>query len=175
MGAGARAPGKAMSTRGQLRFVRCIESNDSPDQEHRQIAQVYRHCDGYPAGVLRDLAQLKRLLDATRTERGSGYAAAQFILLDKLGTMELYLDSEPDRSIRADDPVDIPDPANMEHLDQPMFLLGHGVENPADGIHGDEEYFYVVELPPHTGFGESGEWSVKVSEHCGFPRWDGPT
>jgi hypothetical protein len=117
---------------------------------------VYRHCDGYPDGVLRDLAQLKRLLDATRTERGPGYAAAQFLLLDKLGTMELYLD-EPDRNIRADDPADLPDPANMEHLDQPMFLLGHGIENPADGIHGDEQYLYVVELPSRTAFDESGK------------------
>jgi len=89
--------------------------------------------------------------------------------------MELYLDGEPDRSIRADDPADISNPANMEHLDQPMFLLGHGVENPADGIHGDEEYLYVVELPTGNALDEPGEWSVKVSEHCGFPRWDGPT
>jgi hypothetical protein len=89
--------------------------------------------------------------------------------------MELYLDGEPDRSIRADDPADISNPANMEHLDQPMFLLGHGVENPADGIHGDEEYLYVVELPSRNDFDDPGEWSVKVSDHCGFPRWDGPT
>ena len=136
---------------------------------------MYRHCDGYPDSVIRDLAQLKRLLDATRTERGPGYATAQFLLLDKLGTMELYLDGDPDRGIRVDDPADILNPANMEHLDQPMFLLGHGVENPVDGIHGDEEYLYVVELPSRTGFDVSGEWSVKVSEHCGFPRWDGPT
>ena len=175
MGAGARAPGKPMSTRSQLRFVRRIESNDNPDEEYRQIVQVYRHCDGYPDGVLRDLAQLKRLLDATRSERGPGYAAAQFLLLDKLGTMELYLDDDPDRNIRADDPADLPDPANMEHLDQPMFLLGHGIENPADGIHGDEEYLYVVELPSRTAVDDPGEWSVKVSDHCGFPRWDGPT
>jgi hypothetical protein len=164
-----------MSTRSQLRFVRRIESTDNPDEDHRQIVQVYRHCDGYPDGVLRDLAQLKRLLDATRTERGPGYAAAQFLLLDKLGTMELYLDGEPGRSIRADDPADISNPANMEHLDQPMFLLGHGVENPADGIHGDEEYLYVVELPSRNDFDDPGEWSVKVSDHCGFPRWNGPT
>jgi len=164
-----------MSTRSQLRFVRRIESTDNPAEDHRQIVQVYRHCDGYPDGVLRDLAQLKRLLDATRTERGPRYAAAQFLLLDTLGTMELYLDGEPDRSIRADEPADISNPANMEHLDQPLFLLGHGVENPADGIHGDEEYLYVVELPTQNAFDEPGEWFVKVSEHCGFPRWDGPT
>lgn len=63
----------------------------------------------------------------------------------------------------------------MEHLDQPMFLPGHGVEDPGDGIHGDEEYLYVVELLSRNPFDEPGEWTVKVSKHCGFPRWDGPT
>jgi len=63
----------------------------------------------------------------------------------------------------------------MEHLNQPMFLLGHGVENPADGIHGDEEYLYVVELPTRNPFEEPSEWTVKVSGHSAFPRWDGPT
>jgi uncharacterized protein (DUF433 family) len=55
-----------------------------------------------------------------------------------------------------------------------VFLLGRGVENPADGIHGDEEYLYVVELPTQSP-DEPAEWTVKVSEHSGFPRWDGPT
>jgi len=63
----------------------------------------------------------------------------------------------------------------MEHLDQPMFLLGHGVEDPADGIHGDEEFLYVVELPTTNAFDEPAEWTVKVSGHSAFPRWDGPT
>jgi hypothetical protein len=63
----------------------------------------------------------------------------------------------------------------MEHLDQPLFLLGHGVENPADGIHGDEEYLYIVELPAESPFDEPTEWTVKMSGHSAFPRWDGPT
>ncbi|WP_435158980.1 hypothetical protein [Haladaptatus sp. DFWS20] len=25
----------------------------------------------------------------------------------------------------------------MVYLDQPLFMLGHGVEDPADGIHGE--------------------------------------
>ncbi|SDD71808.1 hypothetical protein SAMN05192552_104220 [Natrinema hispanicum] len=65
--------------------------------------------------------------------------------------------------------------SNMAHLEQPLFLLGHGVEDPATGIHGDEEYLYVVELPTRTPFDEPAEWTVKVSDHAGFPRWDGPT
>jgi hypothetical protein len=113
---------------------------------------VYRHSDGYPKSVLRDLIQLKELLDATRAERGSGYTAATFVFLGKLSTMRLYLDGKPERTIDAAQPADLLEPTNMDHLDQPRFLLGHGVENSADGIHGDEEYIYVVELPTKTPF-----------------------
>jgi hypothetical protein len=136
---------------------------------------VYRHSDGYPASVLRDLVQLKDLLDATRAERGPAYTAATFVFLDKLSTVGLYLDGDPERTIDAAQPADLLEPSNMEHLDQPLFLLGHGVENPADGIHGDEEFLYVVELPTTNAFDEPAEWTVKVSGHSAFPRWDGPT
>ena len=69
---------RSMSTRSQLRFVHQNESAAEQDSTNR-IAQVYRHSDGYPESVLRDLAQLKHLLEKTRTERGPSYAAAQFI------------------------------------------------------------------------------------------------
>ena len=136
---------------------------------------MYRHSDGYPETVLRDLAQLKELLDATRAERGPAYTAAAFVFLDKLSMIDLYLDGDPERTIDAARPADLLEPANMEHLNQPLFLLGHGIENPADGIHGDEEYLYVVELPTENPFDEPVEWTVKVSGHSAFPRWDGPT
>ncbi|OIB57314.1 hypothetical protein [Natrialba sp. SSL1] len=166
-----------MSTRSQLRFVQRVEPNSKTDEPNAydRIAQVYRHSDGYPSSVLRDLVQLKQLLDETRAERGPSYTAAVFVFLGKLRTMDLYVDEGRDRSIDADQPEDLLDPSNMEHLDQPLFLLGHGVENPADGIHGDEEYLYVVELPTQNPFDEPAEWTVKVSAHNGFPRWDGPT
>jgi hypothetical protein len=164
-----------MSTRSQLRFVQRAEQPDETDGDAEHVAQVYRHSDGYPESVLRDLAQLKELLDATRAERGPAYTAATFVFLDKLSTIDLYLDGDPERTIDAAQPADLLEPANMEHLDQPMFLLGHGVENPADGIHGDEEYLYVVELPTRNPFEEPAEWTVKVSGHSAFPRWDGPT
>ncbi|WP_144906797.1 hypothetical protein [Halobellus captivus] len=163
-----------MSTRSQLRFVERVDQ-DGEQTDNDRVAQVYRHSDGYPESVLRDLAQLKELLNATRAERGPGYTAASFVFLDKLSTVDLYLDGDPERTIDAAQPADLLDPDNMEHLDQPMFLLGHGVENPADGIHGDEEYLYVVELPTRNPFEESSEWTVKVSGHSAFPRWDGPT
>jgi hypothetical protein len=164
-----------MSTRSQLRFVQRVEQPSETDGDDERIAQVYRHSDGYPASVLRDLAQLKELLDATRAERGPAYTAATFVFLDKLSTVGFYLDGDPERTIDAAQPADLLEPSNIEHLDQPLFLLGHGVENPADGIHGDEEYLYVVELPTTNAFDEPAEWTVKVSGHSAFPRWDGPT
>jgi hypothetical protein len=167
-----------MSTRSQLRFVQRVEQTaetDDGDQDDERIAQVYRHSDGYPSSVLRDLARLKDLLDATSAERGPGYTAAAFVFLDKLSTVSLYLDGNPERTIDASQPADLLDPANMEHLDQPLFLLGHGVENPSDGLHGDEEYLYVVDIPTREAVDEPTEWTVKVSEHAGFPRWEGPT
>ncbi|ELZ16568.1 hypothetical protein [Natrinema limicola] len=163
-----------MSTRSQLRFVHRNESAAEQDSTNR-IAQVYRHSDGYPESVLQDLTRLKQLLDETRTERGPSYAAAQFIFLETLSSMGLYVDEGRERHIRADQPDDLLDPSNMAHLEQPLFLLGHGVENPATGIHGDEEYLYIVELPTRNPFDEPAEWTVKVSDHAGFPRWDGPT
>jgi len=163
-----------MSTRSQLRFVERVDQTDEPNADDR-VAQVYRHSDGYPESVLRDLAQLKELLDATHAERGPGYTAASFVFLDKLSTISLYLDGRPDRTIDAAQPADLLEPDNVEHLDQPMFLLGRGVENPVDGIHGDEEYLYVVELPTRNPFEDPSEWTVKVSGHSAFPRWDGPT
>jgi len=163
-----------MSTRSQLRFVHRNESAAEQDSTNR-IAQVYRHSDGYPESVLQDLAQLKQLLEKTRTERGPSYAAAQFIFLEMLSSMGLYVDDGRERSLRADQPDDLLDPSNMAHLEQPLFLLGHGIENPANGIHGDEEYLYIVELPTQAPFDEPAEWTVKVSDHAGFPRWDGPT
>ncbi|RZV05082.1 hypothetical protein BDK88_4321 [Natrinema hispanicum] len=163
-----------MSTRSQLRFVHRNESAAEQDSTNR-IAQVYRHSDGYPESVLQDLAHLKQLLDETQTERGPSYAAAQFIFLETVSSMSLYVDEGRERSIRADQPDDLLDPSNMEHLEQPLFLLGHGVENPDTGIHGDEKYLYIVELPSRNPFDEPAEWTVKVSDHAGFPRWDGPT
>ena len=107
-----------MSTRSQLRFVQRVDQDGDSDDVDR-VAQVYRHSDGYPASVLRDLAQLKQLLDATRAERGSAYTAATFMFLDKLSTVGLYLDGDPERTIHADQPLEFFEPANMERLDQP--------------------------------------------------------
>ena len=92
-----------MSARSQLRFIQRSETADEQSETDR-IAHIYRHSDGYPDIVLRDLVQLKELLDETRTERGPAYAAAQFLSLDTLSTMTLYVDEGRDRSIHADHP-----------------------------------------------------------------------
>jgi hypothetical protein len=84
-----------MSTRSQLRFVQRIDQDGELNGADR-VAQVYRHSDGYPASVLRDLAHLKNLLDATRAERGPAYTAATFVFLDKPSTIDLYLDGDPE-------------------------------------------------------------------------------
>lgn len=154
-----------MSTRCQLQF-----SENGSDR----VAQVYRHSDGYPESVLSLLEHLQELLHATGTQRDASYAAAQFIFMDKLWYLE--------RTFRCRDGVysDLPDTVAgvlepedwQEKQVTPSYLLGHGVEDPSRGIHGDEEYLYVVELPARSPFDEPSEWNLKVSEHCGFPRWD---
>ncbi|WP_369335283.1 hypothetical protein [Natrialba sp. PRR66] len=136
---------------------------------------MYRHSDRYPASVLQDLVRLKELLNATFAERGPAYTAAALVFLDKHSTVSLYLDGDSERTIDAAQPADLLEPSNMEHLDQPLFLLSHGVEDPSDGIHSDEEYLYFVELPTRNPFDKPTEWTVRVSGHSTFPRWDVPT
>jgi hypothetical protein len=38
---------------------------------------------------------------------------------------------------------------------------------------GDEEYLYVIEMPPSNPFDELTEWTVKASERSGPSRWNG--
>ena len=166
-----------MSTRCQLRFVRDLKQGRATDPIE-PVAQVYTHSDGYPDGVLGRLQQLKQLLEATASVRGPGYAAAQYVFLEKLTTFPLYLDSKrrADRRIDASSPADVCDPTRLQHLSQPLFLLGHGIEDPRAGIHGDEEYLYLVAIPPYEIEQiEPPAWHVAVSEQCGFPRWDAGT
>jgi hypothetical protein len=170
-GAGALAPAMSMSTRSQLRF---IQTSDDPDAGcDEQVAQVYRHSDGYPASVLADLRQCKQVLAATNAYRGAGYTAAVFVFLDKLGTLEFYVGRAD--GVDVAHPTDLLDPAVLATPDQPLYLLGHGIEDPRTGIHGDEEYLYEIDLPKPQPFLKTQDWQIRVSEHCGFPRWEGPT
>ena len=90
-----------MSTSSQLRFVQRVEQPSETDEDAERVAQGYRNSDGSPGSVLRDLAQLTDLLDATRAERVPADTAATFVSLDKLGTIDLYLDGDPERRIAA--------------------------------------------------------------------------
>ena len=96
MGAGAAAPEITMSTRSQLRFVQTIEyeTEDGQTETTERVAQIYRHSDGYPESVLPSLAQLKALQDETGTERDPSYVAANYIFLNKLQGMGLYVDRD---------------------------------------------------------------------------------
>jgi len=157
-----------MSTRCQLRFT---------DEGVDGVAQVYHHSVGDPAGILPLLEHLQELLHATGTQRDSSYAAAQLILVDKLRYIE--------QTFRCQDGIysDLPgsvkavlNPESWEDLEQtPSYFLGHAVEDPSCGIHGDEEYLYEIELPARSPLEDPAEWKLKISEHCGFPRLDGPT
>ena len=162
-----------MSTRSQLRFVQTVTDRDGT--EHERTAQVYRHSDGYPSAVIRDLATLRDVLADTNTTRGPSYAAANFIFLNKLRGMGLYAEERdhrdtipPDTTIKefAASPADY-----IADLDQPHFLLGYGVEDTGD-IHGDEEYLYKVHLPERKGHERLGPWTVAVSESRSFPRFN---
>ena len=139
-----------MSTRSQIRFV-----------DGRRISQVYRHSDGYPRSVIAALCDLQRLLGKTQTYRGGDYAAAQFIFREKLKTaISLYGKKLKTLKDLLEDTAD-----------QPYYLLGHGVEDPANGIHGDEEYLYIVNLVESGDWkteGDISNWEVKISDHCGW-------
>lgn len=166
-----------MSTRCQLRFVRTLDAGRTTNPTD-PVAQVYTHADGYPEGVLGRLHQLKQLLEATTSVRGPAYAAAQYVFLEKLRSLALYLDPsrDADRRVDATSPADVCDPSRLQHLSQPLFLLGHGMEDPRQGIHGDEEYLYIVAIPEYRlEQVEPPAWQVAVSEQCGFPRWDTQT
>jgi len=139
-----------MSTRTQLRFVH-------PDRG--TVAQIYNHSDGYPDSIIPELAELREVLEEQGWVRGPNYAAAQFMFLRKLGSM----------SWKAGELEDDEDPFDMENYDRAYFLGGHGVENPADNIHGDEEYIYEVTVP-HSR--DDTEWSVKVSRDFPEPEWE---
>lgn len=150
-----------MSTRCQLRFIdSCTDC----------VAQVYRHSDGYPESVLPTLQHLQRLLRATQAQRDATYAAAQFLFYDKLWTLERTLQS--DDSLYEGYPDTVADVLTVESWRDcnktPSYLLGHGVEDPSCGIHGDEEFLYVVELPEKR----HGDWRLKVAGRKYFPRWD---
>jgi hypothetical protein len=118
------------------------------------------------------LEHVQDLLQTTAAQRGASYAAAQFLLVDKLLRIERIFRSH-DR-LYEQYPASVVELLDIEFWQDteitPSYLLGHSVEDPGCGIHGDEEYLYEIELPSRDILEESTEWRVKISEHCGFPR-----
>jgi hypothetical protein len=151
-----------MPTRCQLRFVSAAAFS-SQEACSATTAQVYKHLDGDPSSILRALNNLANLLDTTGTLRTPAQTAAQFIFLTKLRTMALCLDRA---SVSVTDTVGL---RTLAQLDRPLCLLGHGVEHPAAGVRGDEEFLYLVGVPDHETSPDS-EWQVRVSERRGFVR-----
>lgn len=157
-----------MSTRCQIRFT---------EADSDCVAQVYRHSDGYPGGVLPLLKHLQELLHETGTQRGANYAAAQLLLIDELRYIGYTTESKNDSYSKWPNTIaGVLDPESWKQVDAtPSYLLGHGVEDPSRGIHGDEEYLYIVELPSCSPCESLPKWRVKLSEHCEFPRWNEST
>ena len=119
----AREP---MSKRSQLRFVRRIESNNGPTNDHRQTALggpalrwVSSHCT--PRFGTTQAAPRR---NAYRTR--AWVRCCPVLLLDKLSTMESYLGDGSHRSIHTDDPADLLDPTNI------------GASGPADAPAGTQ-------------------------------------
>jgi len=154
-----------MSTRCQIRF----KNEDRPIGE---LAQVYIHRDGLPSNILPHLKKTKELCKMTNCGSEPSYIASNFIFLTKLVSMRLYFEERPYRDhINVVEPEELTVPENLM-IDGASYLNGQGVALPSNGIHGDEEFLYIVE----TKRGDNGvKWHVKVSVRNGFPKWDGDT
>ena len=99
----------------------------------------------------------------TESFRGASYLAAQFIFFDKLHALKDYAHLRKKGSLKV---------AIKSKDKQPYYLLGHGVEDPRRGIHGDEDYLYIVEVGTGTIGEKEKDWLVKVSGCGSFPTWD---
>jgi len=123
-----------MSTRAQVRFI----------DQSGNASQVYQHKDGYPECTIPNLWQLFRVMGETRTLRGAGYTAANFVFFGKLRSMKMYYNGSWGDS-RSEGEVTQPyrDPGEFVAFDSPQFLLGYGIEE-VGSWHGDEEWLYEV-------------------------------
>jgi len=145
-----------MSTRSQIRFV--DEWEDEDGETHTNRAQVYRHWDGYPEVVLQTLKNLYETLGGKGALRDPSYNAANYIFIEKAKYLE-----------REDYPNNLEDQKTKTAV-----FLGFGIEDPSTGIYGDEEFIYEVRVTERS-INEAPDVQVKISDHRGFPTWDGDT
>ena len=125
-----------MSTRCQIAFI------DNYDE-----AWVYRHCDGYPSGVIEDLANLYNALansEAWANRFDASYLAANFIFYCK---MCYYL---KDKELAEKEGGIF-----KETFESGYYFLGYGVCNKEDW-YGDIEYFYKIK--PH----KDNSWLIEI-------------
>ena len=150
-----------MSTSCQLRFV---------DRGQERVAQVYRNSDGYPEAIIPNLSHLQKLLRASGAQRNASYTAAQFVFISKLQHLEQMVYCQNDIYSGLPETVsEVLDLDSWQNVEiTPRYLLGHGVEDPAHGIRGNEDFLYLVELPGTS----DDDWQVKIAAREHFPRWD---
>jgi len=163
-----------MSTRSQLRFIQRSETADEQSKTDR-IAQIYRHSDGYPDSVLRDLVQLKELLDETRTERGPAYAAAQFLFLDTLSTMTLYVDEGRDRTSTLTTPRISSSRTIWSTSTSRCSCSDTASRTQPTAFTATRSISTSSSCRPGTRSKSRPSGPSRVSGHSAFPRWDGPT
>jgi hypothetical protein len=139
-----------MSTRCQIRFIK-------HDGNETSVAQIYKHSDGYPENIIKELYDFFDWYYSEPMSRSfdePDYTAANFIYYEKNKIANTYKDGSE--------------------------KLGYGVE-PVGHIHGDEEYLYEVDLTPEdqdeikvrfsddfTGF-EKAKWKpwMTIAQHMG--------
>lgn len=133
-----------MSTRSQILFQAIYLKRDEEKGKEvrwKNEAQVYRHSDGYPEGVLDDLV---RFYDWNERRSEVSYTAANFIYFMKK-------DMEK---------ISMKDPMSKEGRN--WIQTGYGVEKADHHIHGDEEFIYRITLYDQTHPDFNG-WIIEVA------------
>ena len=135
---------KNMSTRSQILFQAIYLKRDEESRERvswKNEAQIYRHSDGYPEGVLGDLA---RFYEWNERNSDVSYTAANFIYFMKKDMEEISLKNP------------------MSKEGRNWIQSGYGVEKADHHIHGDEEYIYRITLYDQSHPDFNG-WIIEVA------------
>ena len=125
-----------MSTRCQIEFSSTWE-NDKKEKQTESIL-VYRHCDGYPEGVIPDLKKFLKWLGGRIEDLE--YTAANFIYWSKRLHEEFYYHKKYGGGVDEEGQKlkwSVPQGFNS------TLLMGFGICE-KDNFHGDIEYFYNV-------------------------------
>jgi len=141
-----------MGTRSQILFVK----------PNGDAAQVYQHSDGYPEGVLPNLATLRDVLQSSGAQRDAGYTAANYIFAGKMRSAQFNVRDPNDDYARDDDlrtskPSRALDIEEYGNFNQPFSLLGYGISEPGV-LNGDEQYAYKVFINSR----DSKDWGVQL-------------